>query len=566
MTIRMLSDETINKIAAGEVIEDPSSVIKELVDNAIDAHANFIEVTVSKGGFSEILVSDDGEGMTENEAKLCILRHATKKIRDAEDLLKIETMGFRGEALAAIASISKLQIYTSQSELGVQLQFFAAKLQSCIPKARKKGSSFRVQNLFYNTPARKKFQKSISSSTSSIVQLMSTMILSHPMIGFTLKVDDRLQFHHVPTQEFNGSLKAAIECVLKSDFYDEMKSICTGNKHFRLEGYIGSTQQAKHSRQGQYLFINQRPVKSNFIADTIASSYATRIASGSHIPFVLFLEMPSHWLDVNVHPKKIHVRFSDASLVQSFVSTAISQALEKKESFGSKLHFAPQDSFFSEDVTGQAQSFVFDDYIMPKKNIVEPDQARAFDEIEHNVVALTKNLFFLNDFINHTQEILIVDLRRAQKAIATRELNENLQNDTSSLNMQSLMNSPIIQLASAQFITIMNNLHHLERLGIKLKEFGPQTFAVEALYEGYCVESLQELVETIADAIKKDRGVRLEKYINISAAFSSGQSYTHSEAIEITKRILKEKDRAGSLLIFDQKMYDFCTRSATEVL
>ena len=370
MTIQILSDETINKIAAGEVVEDPSSVVKELVDNALDAGASFIKVFICHGGFTEIKVSDNGEGMTEPEAKLSIKRYATKKIRSSEDLLSIQTMGFRGEALAAIAAISKLQITTSQKELGTDLYFQGAKFMNSRPWARGRGSSFKVQDLFFNTPARKKFQKSVSVSTSKIIELMATLILCHPMVGFSLDIEKKNQFHHVPGKDFAISLKRAIQTVSRHDFYQGMQEISLKKGDFFIQGYLGSVSLASKVRKGQYLFINQRPVKCNFLSDTISCSYSTRIASTEHIPFVVFIDLPRPLVDINVDPKKATVRFSDPSSIQSFVSRAVHTTLEKREGVASALHFAPKEPFFSENLPNYTQNFDFQSRYFSSMNIL----------------------------------------------------------------------------------------------------------------------------------------------------------------------------------------------------
>ena len=298
MKIRLLDEKTINKIAAGEVVENAASVVKELVENSLDAKATSVEVAIEGGGLTLIQVADDGVGMNADDALLSLERHGTSKIRAAADLESIDTMGFRGEALAAISSISRFDLKTAEEgEVGTHI--FGGRLQKC---ARQKGTTIEVRSLFYNVPARKKFQKSAASQTSEVVKIMTRLALSHPTVSFTLTSNGRLLF-----QTYTKDLKQRAEDLLGRDFLKEAYEVEADG----VRGFVGRVSAARGSRSGQYLFINGRAVQPTPLAYGVEEAFGTRLSSRTYPVFVLFIEMPPQEVDVNVHPQKLQVRLKN---------------------------------------------------------------------------------------------------------------------------------------------------------------------------------------------------------------------------------------------------------------
>jgi DNA mismatch repair protein MutL len=306
MSIVLLSDEVINQIAAGEVIENPASVVKELVDNAIDARARRIEIEMQFGGQTLIRVEDDGCGMSYEDVSMCLLRHATSKLRTLADLDQLQTMGFRGEALAAIASISKIQIRTSDGCRCTQIVAEAGCIQTVEPSVRNRGTSVEVRSLFFNTPARRKFQKSPQANASQIVRMVQLLALSEPGIAFVLRSPGQV-YIDVPS----GSWQERIEQVLGP----EMGKQGVWINEAQIRGLLGSAQDGRATRQGQRLFLNRRPITSPMISKALREGYGQRMAEGLYPWCVVYLECSPDMFDVNVHPQKKEVRFCDESAV-----------------------------------------------------------------------------------------------------------------------------------------------------------------------------------------------------------------------------------------------------------
>lgn len=311
-----LPENVINKIAAGEVVEGPSSIVKELIENSLDAGATSITIDIVQGGQQLITVTDNGCGMGAIDAQNCLERHATSKLREVEDLDSLATMGFRGEALAAIASVSHLELQTSDGKEATRILSEAGKIKEILPCARNRGTTIDVRFLFYNVPARKKFQKSTTATTSQVKRSVETISLAHPNVSFRLTIGGKKSFEVAPSSQ-----KKRIEEVL-----GEYAHAVKGDG---VEGFIGAPTLASSTRNGQYLFINKRPIFSPLIAKAVKEGFGTRIAENAYPPFVLFLDVPSDAVDVNVHPQKKEVRFESESslfkLVQRSVENAFGQ-------------------------------------------------------------------------------------------------------------------------------------------------------------------------------------------------------------------------------------------------
>lgn len=304
--IRVLSEHTINQIAAGEVIENPASIVKELIENAIDAKASKIVVEVSGGGLQKICISDDGTGMGAEDALLCLQRHATSKIRQAEDLSFIATMGFRGEALASIAAISKMTLTTSTlSGLGTQVEVEAGSIKEVKPCARNRGTTIEVRQLFYNVPARRKFQKSPSFCLTDIIKMITQLSLAYPAIDFELydSGEERLRLIHKESN-FLELLQERVKQVLGDAFLEEAFIVEAKEEPFTFRGILGSVQNTRPNRALQYSFLNERSVLCPTLSFAVKEAFGTRIAQDRFPIYVLHLDIPSSFIDVNVHPQK----------------------------------------------------------------------------------------------------------------------------------------------------------------------------------------------------------------------------------------------------------------------
>lgn len=333
--IKVLSETTINQMAAGEVIENPASVVKELIENALDAGAQSLCIEIKQGGRELIRVSDDGEGMSSDDALLSLERHATSKIQKVEDIETLHTLGFRGEALPSIASISQFSILTSprgEKETGTYVLVDGGKIISHTKATRAPGTTVEVRTLFFNVPVRRKFQKSPTCDESDISKIVQILALAHPDIQFELISDEKtlLKAVHTPHQSFQESLRHRIEITLGKEFSKELISVEHKTPLFEIKGFVGSPSTHRSNRTGQFLFINKRPVFSPLIASLVKEAYSTMIPTHRHPLFVLHLTLPGNLVDVNVHPQKKEVRLRQESTLRETLLNSIQSSLRKE--------------------------------------------------------------------------------------------------------------------------------------------------------------------------------------------------------------------------------------------
>lgn len=322
MSIRILPQNLINQIAAGEVIERPSSVIKELVENAIDAGASEIAIKIIEGGKSFISVQDNGSGMDQESLKMCILTHATSKLQE-DNLFDIHTFGFRGEALPSIASISRLTIETAFKDEAWQMQMESSKVLFIKPINKKQGTLIIVNDLFFATPARLKFLKSTATEADSCINVVNKIALAFKNITLKFFNSDKLKLNYEKTDD----IKKRISDVLGNDAIENMSEIEFKKDNMKLFGYISTPTYNKSSLGCQYFFVNNRPVKDSVFAAALRSAYQGLIPPGRFVPSVLFLELPYDEVDVNAHPAKVEVRFKNAEKVRYLLFSSIKQAL-----------------------------------------------------------------------------------------------------------------------------------------------------------------------------------------------------------------------------------------------
>jgi DNA mismatch repair protein MutL len=338
--IRLLNEYTINKIAAGEVIENPASVIKELVENSLDAGATTICVEIQEGGRQLIRVSDNGCGMSHDDAVLCIERYATSKIKKVEDIHDISTMGFRGEALSSIVAISKCTLLTSpypkdeNNSQGTRIVIEGGRILSCLPAPRSQGTTIEVKSLFFNVPVRRNFQKSPSYDVQQILKMMQGLVLGYPSIQFELLSDQKILLKTTVTHAsavFLHLLGKRIETVLGQSYSSSLLSLRFQQAPYEIIGYIGSPASHKANRSGQYLFINQRMVYSALIATAIQEGYSTMLPTRRYPVFILHLYMPGSLVDVNVHPQKKEIRLRQEFQLKETIRQAIQVSLRANE-------------------------------------------------------------------------------------------------------------------------------------------------------------------------------------------------------------------------------------------
>jgi DNA mismatch repair protein MutL len=322
MRIRRLSEGTINRIAAGEVIERPASVVKELVENAIDAGSKQIDVVIRGGGKSLIRVSDDGIGMSAGDLALAVERHATSKLSD-DNLTEIATLGFRGEALPSIGSVSRLAIVSRDDAAAHELKMEGGRETVVGPAARVRGTDVEVRDLFYATPARLKFLKTDRSEVAEAVDVLRRLAMAHPGIGFSFASEDR-RWIDVPPAE---TAEARVKRIMGDEFADNCVSVDGGAEDIRVIGFAGLPTLSRRQGNMQFAIVNGRPVRDKLITGAIRGAYADVLRPGQFPAVALFIICSPARVDVNVHPAKTEVRFRDQGLVRSVIVSAIKRAL-----------------------------------------------------------------------------------------------------------------------------------------------------------------------------------------------------------------------------------------------
>ena len=324
-TIHVLDETTINKIAAGEVVERPASVIKELIENSIDASATNIEVEIGDGGVAYMRITDNGIGMTEEDARLAILRHATSKIQQVEDLFDIASLGFRGEALASIASVSHFSLTTrkADSDLGTRITVDGGTFTDCIPYGAAPGTTIEIRDLFYNTPARRKFLKTERTESSKIQDIVGKLALSNPHISFKLIVDDRVAI----ITPGNGNIGDTVAALYGYKTKDDIFTVAYESDSIYIDGVVSKPTLLKSTRIWQTIIVNNRVISDKTIMKAIDNAYHALLPKNGHPLVVLNITVPAGMVDINVHPRKSEVKFSDDKIIFKAVYHGILNAL-----------------------------------------------------------------------------------------------------------------------------------------------------------------------------------------------------------------------------------------------
>src|SRR6266487_2092810 len=323
-TIAVLPPQVADQIAAGEVVERPASVVKELIENALDAGASAIRIDIEDGGKSLIRVSDDGAGMSRPDAELALSRHATSRIREAADLIGVATFGFRGEALPAIASVSRFELETSSDgDVATRLRVTGGKREGVDDAVRQRGTTVTVRGLFFNTPARRKFLRAQATETRAAVEAVTLLALTRPDVAFTLTSDDRPLVDVRPTTRPIDRVHA----LWGRELADTLLPIAYREGPLEVRGFAQRPAQAKPAGRKGYVFVRGRPIRDPFILRAAEAGYRSTIAPGDRPSLLLFLELPGDAVDLNVHPSKLEVRFRDKFFVEKVVEQAVRAAL-----------------------------------------------------------------------------------------------------------------------------------------------------------------------------------------------------------------------------------------------
>ncbi len=503
--VRLLSDTLASQVAAGEVIERPASVVKELVENSIDAEAQSIEVMIKRGGISLIRVTDDGSGMDRDDALLCLERHATSKIRTAADLATVATLGFRGEALPSIASVSRFRLTTREREAvaGAEVLVSGGKIETVRDGGEAPGTQVEVRSLFFNLPARRKFLRSENTETRNIEHQLNLQAIGHPEIAFTLVRDERVVFQLPATK----TLRDRIRDLMGSELVARLLEVEPAKGKLRVSGFIGQAGVSRASRAQQFVFVNGRAIESPVIGAALKEGYHTALMKGQFPVTFLFVELDPAEVDVNVHPAKREVRFRDPAGVREAVVAAIRRTLESDRSSWQEQFRAPvlpevpfvrpepvampaDDSQPTFPQTASAPA-VTDERFPPN------EERRPLPQHQFRILGILNKLYVL---MENADGLVLVDQHAAHERILFEELRRRMEEQ--GVPSQRLLLPQVIELAPRDAEWIERNLATLQKMGLGVEEFGRHTFKLESLPPFLSGVEPDRLLQDVIDSLK----------------------------------------------------------------
>ena len=503
MEIRRLPQNLINQIAAGEVVERPSSALKELIENSLDADATHIDIIIENGGKNLISVSDNGIGIKKNHIPLAVERHATSKL-PYDTLNKIEFLGFRGEALPSIAAVSDLNLQSKHidSDQAWSLDIVAGNLNEVYPSSREIGTKVSIKKLFFATPARLKFLKSSQVEKSYCHQIVLKIALVNPAVSFNFKADGRELLNIKPEKKSDRSYLNRIRNLMGTGFSDEAIKIenskqITNGKFAKIRGFIGLPTLNKSNYSQQHLFINGRSVQDRSLSSAIRSAYRDTLPKGRFPVFCLFIDVPTDFVDVNVHPGKTEVRFQDNALIRSLLVGSISRELhssfaqttseisrEALERFVINKRGNPSKIVGSNDNYNEKQSFFNKIEVKPQKKALKNDyfEDNTIQDIENESFPLGAALgqFNKNYIISQTSNgIVIIDQHAAHERLTLEKM--KLARKNKSIERQILLLPDVIKLEPVPLEIIRENIDLLADIGFVIEPFGEGTVVVREI-------------------------------------------------------------------------------------
>ena len=585
--IQLLPDAVANQIAAGEVVQRPASAVKEQIENAIDAGADRIKLIVKDAGKTLIQVIDNGCGMSVTDARLCFERHATSKIRKAEDLFAIRSMGFRGEAMASIAAIAQVELKTRriEDELGTVVQIEGTKVVNQFPEALPAGTSISVKNLFYNIPARRNFLKSNSVEMRHIIDEFQRIALANPEIFLSLHSDNNELFHLTP-----GTLKQRIVHLFGNNYNQKLVPVEEETSIINLTGFIGKPEYAKKTRGEQFFFVNKRFIRDPYLNHAVMNAYEEILPSETFPMYVLFIDIDPSKIDINVHPTKTEIKYEDDKAIYAIIRSAVKRSLgrynitpsldfDQETSFSGMISSKPIDEIQAPTITfnpnfnpfeseigslrpsnnsrSNEYSSRFEREAIPKNwdtlyQITETETATQLplldteeQETDERPVIIPKAESKKSFFQIHNRYIvsqihsgiMLIDQQAAHERILFEQYKEQLENNQGS-SQQSLFPTTI-DLSPSDFELMDDILPELQTLGFQLRPFGKTTYIVDGIpadlgnniNEKQIIEQLLEDYKHNRTELKVDKRDHLAKSLAKSAAIKAGIAL-NNDAIE----------------------------------
>jgi len=521
--VQLLADNVADQIAAGEVVERPASVVKELVENALDAGARAIRVELEDGGKTLIRVSDDGSGMDREDAQLALQRHATSKIRSATDLIGVATFGFRGEALPAIASVSRFELETcSDGEAATRLRVTGGKLEGAEDTGRQRGSTVTVRALFYNTPARRKFLRATATETRAAVEALTVLALTRPDVTFSMTSDGR-ELLDCPAAD---RLIDRVHALWGGELADTLLAVSHRAGPLEVTGLVQRPAQARPAGRKGYVFVRGRPIRDPFILRAAEAGYRSTIAPGDRPSLLLFLDLPGDAVDVNVHPAKLEARFRDKFFVEKAVQEAVRDAL------------APLEAAAPLGAVSHLPSSI-DGVAVPLELFAE--QPLTADGRRQTAPVL--QLFDTYIVFQANQAVSIVDQHSAHERVLYEDVMRQVSGDGAPA--QRLLLPLTLDFAAAELDAIDAHRELLARIGYEIEPFSGRSIVVHTAPNPHprfeAARCLQELVADLAGGRFGGWQNRLERFAATyacRAAIKAGQTLDAGEMRELIVRLL----------------------------
>ena len=582
--IHLLPEALANQIAAGEVVQRPASVVKELLENSIDAGATDITLIVKEAGRTLIQVIDDGKGMSESDVRMCFERHATSKLRTTEDLFNIRTMGFRGEAMASIAAIAQVELVSKQleDELGTKLCINGSTLVSHEPEVSETGTSISVKNLFFNVPARRNFLKSNAVELKHIIEEFQRVALAHTEIAFVLMQND-IELFNLPT----SNLSQRIVAIFGKNYKEQLVIVDEETDHVKITGFVGKPDSAKKTRGDQYFFANHRYIKSPYLNHAVLNAFEGLLQQGTHPFYVLFIEIDPKHIDINVHPTKTEIKFDDERTIYAIMQATVRQGIaihnvtpsldfEQDINFlsGSKRDYQDDNSPFK-NWTPPKESNAFpspvssfdDSASIPTFNRPQPGQQEQnnkknwetlyssplltrdtsttpptlgldFESVESPDKQFLKGepeaIFQLKNSCIVTQTksgLLLVDQQAAHERVLFEKYRRSLNNKKGM--SQQVLFPQHIDLAPTDFQLVMELKKEICELGFLFEEFGTNAIIIQGVPTNVANEDEKALFEGLIEQYKwNTQELKLSKTENLAQAFAKRSSMKKAQKME----------------------------------
>jgi len=559
--IHILDEATINKIAAGEVIERPASIVKELVENSIDAGAASVSIEIQEGGKSFINVSDNGCGIMKEDTEQVFFRHATSKIKDSADIQGIRTLGFRGEAMASIAAVSEVELLTKAEEdtAGSHVIIKGGKLVQSKSIGYPTGTSVTVRNLFFNTPARLKFLKSDTSEQGAIVDIIEKLAMTNTGISMKLTVNNKVVLH----TPGNGDLLSVILCIYGKSIAGAMLPLEYSNDIISIEGYIGKPEIARGNSTYMTFSVNKRYVKNRMMSEAVKQAYKTLLMNNRYPFSIININIKSEMTDVNVHPTKQEVKFSDERAIFNTLYLAVKNCLNNNRLVFENLEdvseneeapsaaFESRDSYEPEKVSFDQLSFGreaaaprVDSYKRQYDYDRKPEvQQKQLNKEFNNDIRVIGQLFGTYILGQKDDDFYIIDQHAAHERIMFEYIKEKY--NEKNISVQELMMPIVIELSPAEKVLYTENSLIFQKIGFEIEWFGENTLAIRAVPILMGEPCTGEFFSNILDSLKEtapNTSSPLEKIIISMACKNSikaGDTITPEEISVLLERLMK---------------------------